>query len=529
MQLKLKLAPLANVLGLCVIAGFAAAILTSAAALRELKVGGPVYDRIVLGKDLVADILPPPAYVLEAYLEATLAMQPQSDVAAHKQALAKLQKAYDERQAFWRGQDIDSDVRRTLTVDAHGPGQEFWNTVNARLVPALESGNTAAAQDAYGSLRQTYARHRTGIDAAVIASEKMNEATEAHGAAQEGRFMLVLWVVSGLGMAVAIVGVGGVILGMIRPIRTMTGAMRALAGGDTNLEVPARERADEIGEMAKAVQIFKDNAIENQRLNNESALAARLKETAQDVTAAAQSIRTAANEIAQGSDDLAKRTERQAATFQQTAATLAEISATVCANAERSVRASALAGEALVRAESGDQAVTTVAGSMSRIADSATRISVIIAVMEEISFQTKLLALNAAVEAARAGEAGKGFAVVAQEVRALADRSRQASQQIRDLIAASGREVAQGVKLAGAAGLALAQISDIVRQMAEIAPEIAAGSREQAASLGEINTALSTLDRDTQQNTALVEQCSASAAALLEQAEDLVGSTANFG
>ena len=192
------------------------------------------------------------------------------------------------------------------------------------------------------------------------------------------------------------------------------------------------------------------------------------------------------------------------------------------------MRASALAGEALVRAESGDQAVTTVAGSMSRIADSATRISVIIAVMEEISFQTKLLALNAAVEAARAGEAGKGFAVVAQEVRALADRSRQASQQIRDLIAASGREVAQGVKLTGAAGLALAQISDIVRQMAEIAPEIAAGSREQAASLGEINTAISSLDRDTQQNTSLVEQCSASSAALLEQAEDLVGATANF-
>jgi len=280
--------------------------------------------------------------------------------------------------------------------------------------------------------------------------------------------------------------------------------------------------------MAKAVQIFKDNAIENQRLNNESALAARLKETAQDVTAAAQSIRTAANEIAQGSDDLAKRTERQAATFQQTAATLAEISATVCANAERSVRASALAGEALVRAESGDEAVTTVAGSMSGIADSANRIAAIIAVMEEISFQTKLLALNAAVEAARAGEAGKGFAVVAQEVRALADRSRQASQQIRDLIAESTREVGQGVQLAGAAGEALSSIISIVRKVAEIAPEIAAGSREQARSITEINKALTDLDAATQQNAALVEESSASAASLAEQSMQLVDVVASF-
>jgi methyl-accepting chemotaxis protein len=333
--------------------------------------------------------------------------------------------------------------------------------------------------------------------------------------------------------SLALVG-GGILAfaigrGIARDIRGMETLTRSLADGNLDIDVAGTARRDEIGGLSRSIEVLRRNAHEQRALQaKERALAARLKETARDVTQAARSIRTAANEIAQGSDDLAKRTERQAAAFQETAATLAEISATVSANAERSVRASALAGEALARAESGDQAVATVAGSMSGIADSANRIAAIISVMEEIAFQTKLLALNAAVEAARAGEAGKGFAVVAQEVRALADRSRQASQQIRDLIAASGREVAQGVKLTGAAGVALAKIIDIVRQVAEIAPEIAAGSRGQATSLGEINTALADLDRATQENAALVEQSSASAATLLDHADDLVDVTANF-
>jgi methyl-accepting chemotaxis protein len=169
-----------------------------------------------------------------------------------------------------------------------------------------------------------------------------------------------------------------------------------------------------------------------------------------------------------------------------------------------------------------------VVTAMSGIEASSARIAAIIQVMEEISFQTKLLALNAAVEAARAGESGKGFAVVAQEVRSLADRSRQASQQIRDLIAESTREVGQGVQLAGAAGEALGSIIAIVRQVAEIAPEIAAGSREQARSIAEINKALTDLDAATQQNAALVEQSSASASSLAEQSSQLVDVVASF-
>jgi methyl-accepting chemotaxis protein len=246
------------------------------------------------------------------------------------------------------------------------------------------------------------------------------------------------------------------------------------------------------------------------------------------VTDSIDAIRAAASEISQGSNDLATRTERQASALQETVATMSEVSVNVSTNAENSEEARKLAADALSRAEGGNTAVSSVIQAMSGIESSSSKINAIIQVMEEISFQTKLLALNAAVEAARAGESGKGFAVVAQEVRALADRSRQASQQIRDLIAQSTKEVSQGVALASGAGDALTSIIEIVRKVAEIAPKIASGSREQARSIAEINKALSELDAATQQNAALVEESSAAAASLADQAGQLVQVASGF-
>jgi methyl-accepting chemotaxis protein len=297
------------------------------------------------------------------------------------------------------------------------------------------------------------------------------------------------------------------------------GELLAIAAAETRWRAKDRDAA--LKAITKAVMLDMDFAvsvyIEQSKI-----------ETADRVAESVDAIRAAASEISQGSNDLATRTERQASALQETVATMAEIAATVTMNAQNSESARARAAEALAQAERGGTAVTSVVEAMSGIEASSTRISEIIQVMEEISFQTKLLALNAAVEAARAGESGKGFAVVAQEVRSLADRSRQASQQIRELIAASTREVGQGVKLAGGAGAALEDIVGTVRKVAEIAPEIAAGSREQSRSIAEINKALADLDAATQQNAALVEESSASAASLAEQAGHLVDVIASF-
>ena len=317
--------------------------------------------------------------------------------------------------------------------------------------------------------------------------------------------------------------------GVSRDINAAEAVTTRIAKGDLDVKVQGTGRTDEIGSLARAVEVLRLNA-EDQRAaqEKERETLTRMSETGARVAESVQAIRTAAGEISQGSTDLAARTERQASALQETVATMAEISATVSMNAQNSEQSRKLAADALARAEGGGGAVSSVVKAMAGIESSSSRIAEIIQVMEEISFQTKLLALNAAVEAARAGESGKGFAVVAQEVRSLADRSRQASQQIRDLIAVSSREVGQGVKLSGEAGDALTSIIETVRRVAEIAPEIAAGSREQARSIAEINKALNDLDAATQQNAALVEESSAAAASLADQAGQLVDVVSSF-
>jgi methyl-accepting chemotaxis protein len=281
------------------------------------------------------------------------------------------------------------------------------------------------------------------------------------------------------------------------------------------------ERTATLRALNKAVMLDMDYAI--------SVYIAKGKvETATRVAGPIEQIRGAANEISQASGDLARRTERQASALQETAATMAGITAAVGQAASSAARASTLASEARALAEDGGKAVTSVAQAMTRIETSSSRIGVISQALEEISFQTKLLSLNAAVEAARAGESGKGFAVVAQEVRALAERSRQASMEVRELIAESSVEVGQGVRLVTAANEALGAIVKVVAEVDEIAPEIAAGSREVARSMAEIDKALGELDTTTQQNAAMVEENSAAVGSLARQVADISQVLASF-
>jgi len=343
-------------------------------------------------------------------------------------------------------------------------------------------------------------------------------------------------VVIGAIMTVLFFAMWWIVRGVTRDINAAETITGRIAEGDLDIDVPGTERPDEIGGLSRSVEVLRENSIkqrtlqENERAHQEQEreMMAHMSQTATRVAESVQAIRAASGEISQGSSDLASRTERQASALQETVATMTEISATISMNAQNSEKSRQLAAEALASAEDGGKAVASVVTAMTGIENSSARIAAIIQVMEEISFQTKLLALNAAVEAARAGETGKGFAVVAQEVRSLADRSRQASQQIRDLIGESSKEVGQGVKLSGEAGEALTSIIDTVRRVAEIAPEIAAGSREQARSITEINKALSDLDAATQQNAALVEESSAAAASLADQAGQLVTVVSSF-
>ncbi len=314
---------------------------------------------------------------------------------------------------------------------------------------------------------------------------------------------------------------------IVRPISSITGSMRGLAAGDTQTEIPFAGRQDEIGEMAAAVSVFRDNAIERaalerqaeetrslseterqareaqkareaaevqfavdqlasglQRLSdgdlvvhinerfadhldplrlNFNQSVSRLKEAMRAVSENARSIDAGANEMLAAADDLSKRTEQQAASVEETAAALEQVTTAVKDSAVRADEAGQLVTRTREGAEHSGEVVRRAVAAMQQIEKSSSEISNIIGVIDEIAFQTNLLALNAGVEAARAGEAGKGFAVVAQEVRELAQRSANAAKEIKALITTSGEQVRDGVNLVDETGRALETIG-IFRQ-----------------------------------------------------------------
>src|SRR6516225_3012798 len=245
MKLRLSISTAITLFGLIMAVGFASVVLTGAYAFKELKVGGPLYANIKLGNDLVADILPPPAYIIEAYLEATLALHDAKgddakNIELREKRLAQLKKDYDERKTFWTSSDLQPDLKTMLVEKSDTEVRKFWQTLESEFMPALHSQESGKAEAAYSRLTEFYSAHRAVIDGLVEKANKQNSDMEA--------------------LAVVILGIAGLAFGVVRPLVRITEAMKRIARDDMTAEVPFADRQDEIGAMAQALSVFKSNA-----------------------------------------------------------------------------------------------------------------------------------------------------------------------------------------------------------------------------------------------------------------------------
>jgi methyl-accepting chemotaxis protein len=376
------------------------------------------------------------------------------------------------------------------------------------------------------------------------------------------------------------------------PLITLCGCAKSIVEGELSVDVQGRDRGDEVGDMARCLQVFKEAAIAKIAKDAEDVKTLHKMEEERDERAAREAeenrqdqfaidgvaegllrlaagdltyrietpfapkteklrgdfngsveklqqamlkahvnsdgISSGCGEISTAADDLSRRTEQQAASLEETAATLDEITSTVKTTAAGARHAQDVVAAAKNDADQSGEIVRRAIAAMGGIEKSSGQIGQIIGVIDEIAFQTNLLALNAGVEAARAGDAGRGFAVVASEVRALAQRSAEAAKEIKGLISASTAQVAQGVDLVGEAGEALERIVVQVAETNTVVGSIAASAQQQASALHQVNTAVNQMDQVTQQNAAMVEETTAAAHSLNRESAELARLIARF-
>ncbi len=300
-------------------------------------------------------------------------------------------------------------------------------------------------------------------------------------------------------------GVNRLMETVVGPVRAATRVVEALSQGDLTAEMTGQFK----GEFARL-----------QDASNQSTT--RLREMVIDINQSASTITSGASDIAEGNSNLNKRTQDQSSALEETASSLEEMTATVKQNANNATQANQLASSARESAEKGGQVVSDAVNAMGAITESSKKVADIIGVIEQIAFQTNMLALNAAVEAARAGDQGRGFAVVAAEVRSLAQRSAAAAKEIKGLIQDSAEKVEQGAKLVNRSGETLQEIVGSVKKVSDIIAEINAASEEQASGIDQINSAVAQMDKNTQQNAAMVEEAASAAESMTEQARAMV-------
>jgi methyl-accepting chemotaxis protein len=437
----------------------------------------------------------------------------QDDPEVTLQATAAIKKARETMHKAWQ------DYYPARVAD--GPERTVADKINKEM-PLFDASTDAIVTAAKASMRSS-ALQRESQDypaTAMLSSNIVNDidiirqqglASVDQSAAAYRNVRLVAAALVAAGLIIAILAGYWLLRAITRPLDRAIRVARQIADGRLGINMK-NLGGGEFGKLLAALR----------------AMDGQLSSTVHRIQASAESVSTASGQIASGNMDLSSRTEEQAASLEQTAASMTQLTETVKQNAENAKQANELASSAAGLADTGNEAVQAMVGTIEEVSNSSTRISDITGVIEGIAFQTNILALNAAVEAARAGEQGRGFAVVASEVRTLAQRSASAAKEIKELIGSSVTLIENSAKQASQVGTTMGDVRQSIRNVSQIVAEISNASDEQSRGIDQIGTAVSQMDQMTQQNAALVEEAAAAAQSLQEQARELTDAVSYF-
>lgn len=511
-------------------------------SIDQAKVGGDSYHRIVLAKDLVADVLPPPEYIIESYLTVMLLAEPShaNERDALIARLAALRQEYDSRHEFWTQQALPPQLKQRFLVDAHAAATRFYQAADKEFIPAVRSNDSEKIQASLTQLETEYQTHRKAIDDVVkgsIALQNEVEQATKETLAHNGWLLVLVFLLSVL---IAVVANQYFAISLLRGIKAVQLNLHQLAAG--NLSIPKRHetRGDELGDLLQEVDVTAD----------------KLRGTVAEIRNSAAAVSSSALQLSAATQGMSDTSQHQSDSISSIAANIEEMSVSISEMAGLSGHSQQRAQQSGDQCDKGSEEIAHTATAVEQVAtdvkktsdhvsalgDSSREISSIVSSIRDIADQTNLLALNAAIEAARAGEQGRGFAVVADEVRKLAERTALSTDEISNMIQKIQSDIDSAVKgMNESSARALISIQ-AVREARTTMNEIAVETRGLVTEMGQmthsldeqrhgsnaIAKAVENISADAEMNSTSASRVADTAREMVAIADQLTTSVATF-